>query len=99
MAKKKRRSFSGMLFTMVFLFICGYVLFTLYEQQKELNHLQLVETENVEKIQMMEAELSEMQEDINSANSDEHIEKHAREQLKMIGPNEVLFIDLGKGSK
>lgn len=84
---------------MAALFLCGYVVYTLYEQQQEMNQLRVVEAENQKKIELMEEELNEMQADIDAANSDEHVEKIAREQLKMIGQDEVLFIDLGKGAK
>ncbi|GAB6086129.1 septum formation initiator family protein [Alkaliphilus crotonatoxidans] len=99
MAKKRRKNLSGMLFIMAALFLCGYVVYTLYEQQQEMNQLRVVEAENQKKIELMEEELNEMQADIDAANSDEHVEKIAREQLKMIGQDEVLFIDLGKGAK
>lgn len=99
MAKKKRIKVTKYLFWAILLFVCGYVMFTLYEQQQEMAYLRVVQSQYIEKIEKIEKEVNQIQENINNANSDEYIEKIARQQLKMIGQDEMLFIDLGKRTR
>ncbi|SCX78081.1 FtsB family cell division protein [Alkaliphilus peptidifermentans] len=97
MAKKKRRRFSGTIMMLLPILLCGYVLFTLFEQQKEMAELKRQEAYYLEKIDKAEKEIEDINYRIENADSDEHIEKVAREQLKMIGSDEIIFIDMGKG--
>ncbi len=96
MTKKKRRNFSNLIFLSILVFIGGYVLFTLYEQSQELTYLKNLKNQYQQQISQTEEEINNMKENIENAHSDQYIEKIAREQLKMIGANEIIFIDLGK---
>ncbi|WP_026477301.1 FtsB family cell division protein [Alkaliphilus transvaalensis] len=96
MAKKKRRQLNKFVFLSIVILIGGYVLFTLYEQSKELRHLKSIKEEYEIKISQTEEEINHIKENIDNAHSDQYIERIAREQLKMIGANEIIFIDLGK---
>lgn len=81
----------------IFLFlIIGYVLYVFAQQQSDINkyameakyYENLIEEENQKNIQ-----LTKEKENINS---DEYIEKIAREKLGYIMPNETIFIDANR---
>lgn len=96
MAKGRKKHFARFLGFALFFGLLLYVGSVLLEQQREMMYLQRMKAENQRAIEALEGQLSEIQENIDSANSDEFVEKIARQQLKMIGPEETLFIDLGK---
>ena len=79
--------------------ICFYVGFTLFEQQQEMSALKQEEKEVLSKIESTQKEIDAITSNIESANTEQYIEKIARENLKMIGSDEVIFIDLGKNNK
>lgn len=96
MAKKKKRKFNKMIFMSILLLMGGYVLFTLYEQSKEMTYLENLKKEYEVQVSQTQEEINQINKDIENAHRDEYIEKVAREQLKMIGENEIIFVDLGK---
>lgn len=80
----------------ILLLMGGYVLFTLYEQSKEMAYLENVKKEYEIQVTQTQKEINQIKKDIENAHRDEYIEKVAREQLKMIGKKEIIFVDLGK---
>lgn len=67
----------------MFFFIQAYNIYDLKKQQEELN----------QRIRALEAEKAELLEQYNNINSLEYIEEMARENLRMVKPNEVLYVD------
>jgi len=97
--KKRRRKPSSFIFLGILIMICFYVSFTLLEQQKEMSALKKEEQEILSKIEGTQKEIDAITNNIERANTDQYIERIARENLKMIGSDEVIFIDLGKNNK
>ena len=97
--KKRRRNPGKLIFLGIIILVCFYVVFTLVEQQQEMADLKRQEEEVLLKIEATQKEVDRITNSIESANTEQYIEKIAREQLKMIGSDEVIFIDLGKNNK
>lgn len=73
-----------------------YVGMTLFKQQKliiALSNEKLVKQEEIEKLNN---EINDIEEKLKYTDSLEYIEKMAREELKMIMPDEIIFIDKSK---
>jgi cell division protein DivIC len=94
--KKRRKNPTSYLFIGALIMLCFYVLSTLYEQQREIQHLRQQEAEIRSKIERAQAEADEIKKKIESSGTDQYIESIAREQLKMVGSDEIIFIDLEK---
>ncbi|KAB3531889.1 hypothetical protein F8154_12320 [Alkaliphilus pronyensis] len=94
MPKKKKLRINRLLMMLLPMFLLGSVLFTLYEQQKEMAELKKQEAFYIDKIKNTEKEIQSIIHKIENAHNDEYIEKIAREQLKMIGEDEIIFIDI-----
>ncbi len=71
------------IYIVVFFFIQAYNIYNLKNQQEELN----------QRIKALEAEKEILIKQYNSINSLEYIEEMARENLRMVKPNEVLYVD------
>lgn len=96
--KKRKKNPTRFLFIGALIMLSFYVLSTLYEQQQEMEYLRQQEEEIISNIEKTQAEVDEITKKIESSNTDQYIESIAREQLKMVGSDEVIFIDLGKSN-
>ena len=89
--KKTRKIYKKLLI----LGIAVYVIFTLVNQQKTLNHY----TKNAEELTAQIEELKDYKEELakkkDDVNSLDFIEQTAREKLDMYYPNERVYIDKG----
>ena len=81
---------------MILIVIGIYSFFTLVEQQREIKDLRMQKSDYLEKIQQVEKEIINISNSLVNAKSNEYIEKMAREKLRMIHSDEVIFIDIGK---
>ncbi len=97
--KKRKRKPASYIVLGMLLMICFYVGITLLEQQQEMVQLKKEEQEIQSKIDNIQKEIDGITNNIESADTDEYIERIARENLKMIGSDEVIFIDLGKNNE
>ncbi|MFW5648863.1 MAG: FtsB family cell division protein [Candidatus Alkaliphilus sp. MAG34] len=95
MRKPKRRNYSKLIIRMILVLSVFYVLFTFYDQHKEMKHLKTREETLLEEINKAERDIQLLRDRIENGNTDEHIEKIAREHLKMVKKDELIFIDLG----
>lgn len=73
-----------------------YFVYTLIMQQKTLNSYAKEQAKYNEDIEVAEDEQNKLQEMKSNINSDEYIEKIAREKLGMYYPNERVYIDVEK---
>lgn len=96
MRKPKRRNYSKLIIKTIFIVSVFYVLFTFYDQHKEMKYLKNREETIVENIDIIEKDIQSLKIQIENSNTEEHIEKIAREHLKMVKEDELIFIDLGK---
>lgn len=94
MQRKKKKKIK--IFTMILIVIGIYSFFTLVEQQREIKDLRMQKSDYLEKIQQVEKEIINTSNSLVNAKSNEYIEKMAREKLRMIHSDEVIFIDIGK---
>ncbi|QZY54730.1 FtsB family cell division protein [Crassaminicella profunda] len=89
--KKKNR-----FFYMVLLMIGLYVSWIVIKQQIELKELRNQEQTLNKKILELKKEEARLEEEKNLGNDPQFIEKVARERLKMVKPNEIIYIDINK---
>lgn len=98
--KKKKRKFNviNFLFT-IFVF---YFAFTAFNQYKMLNELNGQINEKLIRKAEVEKKAIELQQDVEKMNNDEDllelVEKIARDQYKMVKPNEIIYIDKNKNN-
>lgn len=93
---KKRRKFLLLFFIA---FIISYFGYTLFQQQREIIALEKQKSAFQEEIQRAENELERLNEIIELGESDEYIEKMAREQLNMVKQDEIIIKDLSNIGK
>ncbi|HZK58108.1 MAG TPA: septum formation initiator family protein [Clostridia bacterium] len=96
MRKPKRRDYGKLIIKIIFILSVFYVLFTFYDQYKEMRYLKTREENLAEDINKVENDIQSLKNKIENSNTDEHIEKIARENLKMVKEDELIFIDLKK---
>lgn len=94
--KKRKLNIVNLLFS-VFVLYFAYTAFTQYQMLNELNNeIYKKKTEKAE----IEKEVQELQVDVEKMNNDEKllelVEKIARNQYKMVKPNEIIYIDKNK---
>lgn len=68
---------------------------TLYQQRNEMQFLGQQESEYLQEITKRQQEIADLEEQLAQSENDEYIEKIARQQLKMIGSDEIMIIDIG----
>ncbi len=94
--EKKQKSFSSILvFCFMLVFLCAIV-FNLYSQTKTIYKLKQEEIVLNTQIETEKAKNTELNVNQNYYNSDAYIEKVAREQLGLIKPGEIEFINTSK---
>jgi cell division protein FtsB len=94
--KKRKLNIVNLLFS-VFVLYFAYTAFTQYQMLNELNNeIYKKKTEKAE----IEKEVQELRVDVEKMNNDEKllelVEKIARNQYKMVKPNEIIYIDKNK---
>lgn len=89
--RKKRKRIITVCFFAVFI---SYFGFTLVQQQRELKSLHNQKNDYIYEIERAERELGRLQDIIELGDTDEYIEKVAREQLNMIGEGEIIIKDI-----
>lgn len=100
MAKSKRRiNYGKLIFRSVFIFAIAYFSLTFYDQYKEMQDLQGREFILNQSLEKLQGEVDSLKVQIENSNTDEHIEKIAREHLRMVKDGEMIFIDLNKTQK
>ncbi|NLM04929.1 MAG: septum formation initiator family protein [Clostridiales bacterium] len=94
--KKRKKSKNNRIFKLILLLFIGYFVITMYQQKCEMELLRQQEAEYMEKIEQRKKEIAALEEQLKQSNDDEYIEKIARQQLKMVGSDEIIIIDIGK---
>jgi len=90
--KAKKKLYNKLFFTILII----YVAFIFAKQQKTLNSYKAEQAYYNKQIEVKLAQQEELNETKNNINSEEYIEKMAREKLDMYLPNERVFIDTSK---
>lgn len=73
-----------------------YVVITFYQQQQEMKQLSQQEEAYLQQIERIQEDIDALQQQLDKSDDDEYIERIARQQLKMIGSDEMLIIDIGE---
>lgn len=93
---KGKKSLWGVMFTIVLIILSIYSAVTMIDQQKILvaknNELKSIQSK-IEEENKLKDELTKQKETVNS---DEYIEKVAREKLGMVKHGEKIFVDVNK---
>lgn len=92
MRKRKKSKFGIILLTIVFI----YFAYTVVGQQKIINSKNLDMIKIQSKIDQENKENEKLKKEKDQLNSDEYIEKTAREKLGMVKRNERVYVDIGK---
>lgn len=97
MAKQKKKKKSGFrLIHLALMVVIVYVTFTFNSQRIHMNNLETEKTEIEEEIAVMEEEIEALKEEIENSDSLEFVEKVARDELGMVKPREIIYIDVNK---
>lgn len=78
------------------LLITGFVLYagiTMINQQVTIGRLAKIQNDKVQKLESIQHENEKLSKEIETANTDAYIEKMAREQLGLVKPGEVIYIN------
>ena len=72
--------------------IIGYFGFLFIDQELKIKELKREENQLEEKIQAIECKIEDVEEEIDKSDTTEFIEKEAREKLKMVKENEIIYM-------
>lgn len=89
---KKRKSGFKIRHLVVFLFIL-YIVSTLISQKSGMKKLEAEKLETEKEVETLQKEIDNLEDEIKNSNSLEFIEKTAREELNMVKPREIIYID------
>ncbi len=88
-ARFLKRNRVVVLFAVAFLIYVGV---TFVRQELKLRQLHAEEEACQQKILLLKEDVEELEEELENASSPETIERIAREKLKMVKPNEIIYI-------
>lgn len=95
MAKKKPRKKLKLIHVFLsFLFI--YVAVVFFNQSKMLNELEAKKQQNISEVDKLKVEIEDLTHQVDNSNTLEFIERIAREDLGMVKPREIIYIDKNK---
>ena|SRR5699024_518816 len=95
MAKKKKKNNLRLRHLILILFSI-YVVITFVSQQKTIRALKTEKTIKEEEIVKLKKEVKELDKEIKDSDSLEFVEKVAREELNMVKPKEIIYVDQNK---
>lgn len=95
----KRKKFFPLIFAIIILFSVSYgaisISHAILARNDRLNEIQQSKRE----VSKLKREIKELEDEISHSDSVEYVEKVAREDLGMVKPREVVYIDKDKTSK
>lgn len=83
----------------LFLALIIYLGTVFIKQEMTINSLEKKNETKQKEVKELNGEISEIEKQLEKVNSLEFIEKVAREELKMVKPNEIIYIDKNKEDK
>lgn len=93
MIKKKRRKKGIRLYHIVIAFISIYILMIVVNQNKLKQDLIIKGEEVQAEVDALQKDIEDLNEQVEKKGSIEFLEKTAREELGMVKPNEIIYID------
>lgn len=94
--KKKDIDHSMTVIIVFIILIIGYFCLSIYNQERDIEYLKGTYREIQEEMKEKEEILKQVQNELKTVDSDEFVEKQAREKLKMVKSNEKVFIDTNR---
>ena len=94
--KKKDIDHSMTVIIVLIILIIGYFCLSIYNQERDIEYLKGTYKEIQEEMKEREEILKNVQNELKTVDSDEFVEKQAREKLKMVKSNEKVFIDTNR---
>ena len=94
--KNKDKDHSMTVIIVFIILIIGYFCLSIYNQQKDIEYLKGTNREIQDEMKEKEEILKQVQNELKTVDSDEFVEKQAREKLKMVRSNEKVFIDTNR---
>lgn len=95
--KRKKRRFG--LFHLIIFLVLIYISVVFLKQEKLLNELQAKKQENLLEVEELEADIQNLEKEIQESDTLKFVEKVAREELGMVKPREIIYIDKNKKKK
>lgn len=92
--EKEEPKFS--IFSIIFIMLVLYFFIVIYTQERDIAFLKETQIEISEELADKENELKLVKKELKKVDTNEFIEKIAREKLKMVKPNEIVYIDTNK---
>ncbi len=97
MAKHKKKNVKKFRIRHLIILVFGiYICTTLISQKKMLKNLNAEKVEMENEVKTLNTEINEINKEIKNSDSLEFVEKVAREELKMLKPREIIYIDKSK---
>lgn len=97
MAKQKRKIKSRFrLIHLALIVVIVYVAFTFNNQRIHMNSLEAERTEIEEEIAILEDEIEDLRYEIDNSDSLEFVERVARDELGMVRPREIIYVDINR---
>lgn len=89
---KKRKNGFRIRHLAILIFII-YIISTLISQKNVMKKLEAEKLETEKEVETLQKEIGNLEEEIKNSNSLDFIEKTAREELNMVKPREIIYID------
>ncbi|WP_416197256.1 MAG: Cell division protein FtsB [Sporanaerobacter sp.] len=97
MAKRKKKNVKKFRIRhLIVLVFAIYISATLISQRRMLKSLNREKAEMESEVKTLNTEINEINKEIKNSDSLEFVEKVAREELKMVKPREIIYIDKSK---
>ncbi len=91
---KKRRNYGKLITRLILIVGIFSVVSTFYDQHKEMKYLLEYESLLTQEFEALQSDVDSLKNVIEYSDEEEYIERIARERLKMVKENEILFIDV-----
>ncbi|HHV45643.1 MAG TPA: septum formation initiator family protein [Tissierellia bacterium] len=95
--RRKRKGFR--LWHFIIMLVMFWLGKTLISQSIMMRELNLRKQQQLEEISRLEEEIRELEAEIKNKDSLEFVEKVAREELRLVKPREIIYIDINKQNK
>ncbi len=89
---------NSLLIVILIIFVV-YFVYSMYTTDLKLKEYQATQSELNEEINALEDDIERLHDDLEYAQSTEAIEKIAREKLKMVKPNEIIYMIKGQNDE
>ena len=80
-------------------FLIIYLGFTFWNQNKMMTNLQIKKEQLAKEVEILNKDIENLTEEIETSDSLQFVEKVARDELRMVKPREIMVIDTNKNKK